>query len=340
MSIKRTSHCPRCAYPWQSCSSGAATAITATPAPAPAQITPPAAATPAPHPADTLFYIDSAGAAHCEVCGAHCPANWLTPPRTAAAAFFQGLLSLARGARVLRGRRRFLRHVILPPILTLLAYLIMIALGLWLLGDLTTSLSSLPWGLFDWARPAAAPGLSGAFILAMAILAYFTFAPVTMAIAGPFLDPVVAEIDHHILGRAPAPSRGIARDLWLAVRSALGMLTLSLGITLLALPLNLIPGVGSLLFLVILALLTGIQALDIPLGRRHLAFRTRLQLVRRNKAATLGLGLGSYLLFLIPILGWLVGPQLSAAGAAWTAHRLRKPANDPRATFSPRRGPA
>jgi len=158
----------------------------------------------------------------------------------------------------------------------------------------------------------------------VALLAYLTFAPVTMAIAGPLLDPVVTQVDRHVLGVAPNASRGMMRDLWLSARAATGMLALSLAVMLLAWPLNFLPGIGNLLFLVAAGGLTGLQCLDPALGRRQLALRARLALVRRNRAATLGLGLSCYLLFLVPVVGWLVGPQVSTAGAALVALRLRK----------------
>lgn len=273
---------------------------------------------------DALFYEDSAGAGHCLVCGAHCPAKWLSPYPSTMHAFFSGFVSLARGWNLLRARGKLTRRLIMPPAVALFSYFLILLVGLKLLGGIAEQLSAVSWGYFDWARPAAGAGMGAAFTFAMCVFAYLTFAPATMAIAGPFLDPVVKDVDRHVLGQAPELSRGIVRDFWLSLSSALGMLAISLGLTILALPLNLVPILGSLLYLAVVASLTGLQCLDVPLGRRQLRFRDRLALARANMGATLGLGIACYLLFLVPIVGWLVGPQVSTAGASLVAFRLRK----------------
>ncbi|MAE69016.1 MAG: hypothetical protein CME06_00950 [Gemmatimonadetes bacterium] len=318
--------CGRCGYPWQ------AFGKEAIPKAAAATRFPTSADAPPPLPdrgdektsSDALFYVDGAGAAHCEVCGAHCPASWLTPFRSTLGALLYGISAPPRGLALLRTRGALLRRVALPPLLAITAYLIVLFLGLSFLSGYADALAAGSWGFFDWARPAAGAGMGGAFTLVVALLAYFTFAPVTMAIAGPLLDPVVAEVDHHVLGVAPEHSRGLVRDLWFSTRSAIGMLALSLAVMLLALPLNIVPVVGNLLFLLVAGGLTGLQCLDPALGRRQLPFRKRLAMIRRNKAATLGLGVSCYCLFLVPLVGWLIGPQVSTAGAALVALRMNK----------------
>ena len=318
--------CGHCGYPWQAfgkeafpTSTGSTGFPTSADAPAPLPGRPQEST-----PSDALFYVDGAGAAHCEICGAHCPASWLTPFRSALGALLYGISAPPRGLVLLRARGALLRRVALPPLLAIGAYLIVLYFGLQSLGGYAEALAAGSWGFFDWARPAAGAGVGGAFTLVVAILAYFTFAPVTMAIAGPLLDPVVAEVDHHVLGVAPEHSRGRVRDLWLSTRSAIGMLALSLVVMLLALPLNIVPVIGNLLFLAAAGGLTGLQCLDPALGRRQFPFRKRLTMIRRNKAATLGLGVSCYCLFLVPIIGWLIGPQVSTAGAALVALRMNK----------------
>ena len=271
------------------------------------------------------FPLESSATAPCSACADPATPELLAPLGPPLAALVTGLRAPLQGLGfVSRADRHLWRWMILPPLMATLAFLLVLFSGWHLLGGFSDTLAAQNWGWLNWLRPATGASLGTAFTILLAALAYVAFAPISMALAGPFMDPIFRSVDRRVLGQSPQPSRGMLRDVLVAARDAIAMLALGLPITLLALLLNLIPVVGTPIYLVIVGYLTGLQALDGPLGRRHIPLRRRFEIARQNRAAVFGLGLTSYGLFLVPVVGWLLGPQSSGAGAAFLAHRLRK----------------
>ena len=80
----------------------------------------------------------------------------------------------------------------------------------------------------------------------------------------------------------------------------------------LLLPLNLLPGIGSVVHAVSSMLLTATLAsremMDGAMSRRRMGYRHKWRVVRRHKALMLGLGATCGLLVAIPVVGFFLLP--------------------------------
>lgn len=260
-------------------------------------------------------------AIRCELCGnpgavaprcARCAP--LEDARRGHPGFFGGLAAIVRGFGTVIGTPRLWPYAAIPVLITALFYA-GLALGAWAWSQsLAESLSSGNWGLFGFLKGIVtflAPILG---VLLVFGIAFFTFTAVGTAIACPFLDFLTAKVEAR---RLPA-AKGVDETLWRGtVRSivdALRLLAVQLMVLVLALPLNLIPGVGTILWLLIGAWLAAFDFFDFPLVRHGYAWRERWEFLRRHYGACLGFGLGVFMSLTIPFLGLLVLP-VAVAGA-------------------------
>jgi len=94
--------------------------------------------------------------------------------------------------------------------------------------------------------------------------------------------------------------------------------------------LKLIPVVGYFLFAGLAGFASAIGLLDIPFSRRRFDLRQRLAFVSQHAPAVFAFGVVSSVMFLVPILGPLVGVPVSSIGGLWLFCRLDKNGMRPR----------
>ncbi len=139
--------------------------------------------------------------------------------------------------------------------------------------------------------------------------------------AAPFNDPLSARVENALTG-ARFDDRFSIKELFSDMaRIASGMCKLLLIIlifNLVILFLNLIPGVGAVIYSALsfasALFFVGFGFFDFPLERRRLVFGEKLKLVWRHRAMAIGLGLGFSLITIVPLVGFL-GLNLAAVGA-------------------------
>src|SRR5690606_18307290 len=148
----------------------------------------------------------------------------------------------------------------------------------------------------------------------------------------------------HAGGTAP-PFRW--KDLWIGtwvgLKHTLVRLALSLLVVVLLLPLNLIPGVGSLLYAGLSGLwgMLGLTAehLGAPLARHRYPSRTVFRVMRARPALSIGFGPGVWLIPIVPVLNAFFLPLGVVAGTLLFLglHRADAlPARTPASSWSPR----
>lgn len=153
------------------------------------------------------------------------------------------------------------------------------------------------------------------FWAAFGVATYFVFAFVVRVIAAPFLA-LLAERTVPTVAGAPAPaSPGGPFVRWVArpIGEAIVLLAIRLAVTLLTLPLLLVPVVGALLFAVVSMALLGLDLVDIAQSARGIVLGPRLRFARKNAWACLGLGVGAGLLMLLPCVNVLLLPATVVA---------------------------
>jgi CysZ protein len=109
-------------------------------------------------------------------------------------------------------------------------------------------------------------------------------------------------------------------------------LALIVGVFLLLLPLHLLPGVGSVLYLALsFAWACWCGALEFTgyaADRRHMGLRRKLAMIRRNLAPCMGFGLATVALLMIPFVNVFMVP-VSAVGGTLLFGMIQKAQRSP-----------
>jgi CysZ protein len=174
----------------------------------------------------------------------------------------------------------------------------------------------------DWAEtPRTVVRLAAtlAFIVVAVLLAAYTFAAVTLAVGDPFYERIWKAVEVR-LGDAPADlDLGVWRSILKAIGDGIRLLIPAIGIGLLVFACGLIPLVGTPLALVLGALFGGwllvVELSGFAFDSRGFTVRDRRRALSRRRARSLGFGIATYLLFLVPVLAVVVMPS-AVAGAA------------------------
>lgn len=157
-------------------------------------------------------------------------------------------------------------------------------------------------------------GLSFVLSSALGVFLFLVlFLPVVSLVCMPFLEPLALAAEEQWLGGASPSGPGLGLGTILA--DMLRLLVFKLALMLLALPLLLIPGLGFLLYLWIMAMLTALDFWDLTLGRKHYRFGAKLAFFRRYAPTFVLFSLPLMLMVWIPVLQLLMVPAGAVAGA-------------------------
>jgi uncharacterized protein involved in cysteine biosynthesis len=181
-------------------------------------------------------------------------------------------------------------------------------------------------GLADWGVAsllgsegwiATLAGLMGGLLVLVS--AVWLFVPVTMAIAGLFLDEVAEAVERrHYPALPPAKGSALHSQAWAGLKLGLQLL----GLTLLVAPLGIfLPPVGALAFWAIAAVSLGYGLFD-GVAQRRMSVAEAHVLRGRMRGPVLVLGGVLALLALVPVLNLTV-PVLGAAAMTHLLHRVR-----------------
>jgi CysZ protein len=254
-----------------------------------------------------------------------------------------GLRLYARGAGMVLRSPRLLRLGALPAVVTALLYLAALVVLARYLGDLVGLLTSFAAAWSPGARQLAEIVVGIALVAAVALVSVLTFVAVTLAVGGPFYEKLSEIVDDTV---GAVPDR--AGRSWLgSVRDGLLLVGMSV---LVAVPLfvaGFLPVVGQTVVPVVAALVGGrllVLELTAPaLERRGLGLASRRRVVRSRRALGWAVGVPTYLLCLIPLVG-IVAVPIGAAAATLVARELRgeptglpstRPVPPPRGEASP-----
>ncbi len=158
--------------------------------------------------------------------------------------------------------------------------------------------------------------VAGAAVAAAGILLLaYTFVAVTLLVGDPFYERIWRRVETN-LGDAPVEE---ARGLLRSVADAVRLVSLAILVAIALLICGLIPGLGQLLVLILGALCGGwilvLELTGFAFDARGFTLKQRRRMLRARRARSLGFGVLTYLLFLIPGAAVIVMPA-AVAGAA------------------------
>jgi CysZ protein len=174
----------------------------------------------------------------------------------------------------------------------------------------------------DWAAPwrtAVRVAVAVAVVLGSIVLLSYTYVAVTLLVGDPFYERIWRTVENRLGDAPPDSSTGIVRSALRALADALRLLAPVVLVGLAIMVCGLIPVVGGLMAFTLGALFGGwILALELTglaFDVRGYTLRQRRGLLASQRATSLGFGVATYLLFLIPFAAIFVMPA-AVAGAA------------------------
>lgn len=162
-----------------------------------------------------------------------------------------------------------------------------------------------------------------ALLVVAVIVIVFTFTTVTLIVGAPFYE----RIWHHVesrFGEVPADTRGFWRTLGSGIGDGLRMLVPTLLVAVPLFAVGIIPVAGQILSPILGAFFGGwflaVELVGPAFDARGKSLTERRAVLRSLRPMTLGFGLATYLLFLVPLGAVIVMPA-AVAGATLLARR-------------------
>ena len=216
--------------------------------------------------------------------------------------FFRGFLAPFRGA-VFVARERLWRHMLAPIILNVaLGIVTMVAASRFWTQEFSSMIAGSP--IVGWLATALMTVIGG-------VVLFILLQPLLSAI---FCDRLAEKVEERVRGSVPkvpfftSVGKALVHGL---LKLVLYAVAFGVGLALTTTPLL---GIGSLVGIGLGALFLAYDGFDYPLARRGATFGGKWAYLARNPALTLGFGLGTYVLYLVP-LAFLVAPPFAATGA-------------------------
>ena len=242
--------------------------------------------------------------------------------------FFRGVGDLGRGFRYWGSSPRLMLLGAIPAF-------IVGAIWVGLLIALLTSVDGVAaWltGFADsWAEPfrsALRVAAALAIVVLAVVLGALSFTAVVLTVGDPFYERISRRVEER-LGDPPVErDEAVLRGLLRAARDGVALLLASLVVGLLSFLLGLIPVVGPVIGAVFGAIVGGwflaVELTGTPFDARGFRLRERRRILRRSRARSLGFGVATWLLFLVPLGAVFAMPAAVGGATTLTRAALRR----------------
>ncbi len=228
--------------------------------------------------------------------------------------FFSGIGYLLRGLRVWGTNPGVMLLGAIPALIVGAVYVTAIVLLALNLDALVTWLTPFADALPEPVRPLVRVAAGFVLVAVTAFLFANTYAALTLAVGDPFYERVWRRTEQLLGNPPPEPKLNIGR----AIGNALRLVLVAIGIAILLFAGGFIPIVGTFVIPVLGAFWGGwLLALELSgyaSDARELTLKQRRWMLGRSRARTLGFGVATYLLFLVPLAAIFVMPA-AVAGA-------------------------
>jgi len=254
-------------------------------------------------------------------------------PRSTIRRFLAGCGYLGKGLAMWGSSPRAMLLGAIPPLIVGFVYsalVVVFAINLdAIVGWITPFADTWDAGFATVLRGAVGIGLVGAAIL----IGVFTFTAVTLTVGDPFYESISRIVEVR-LGNAPAElEESFWTGLWRGIGSGVRFLLLTASVGLLLFVLGFIPIVGQTIVPVLGWFFGGwflaIELSGFAFEARGLRLSDRRHALGRGRASTLGFGVLTYLLFLIPLAPVIVMPAAVAGATILARDAIEGPASEP-----------
>jgi len=247
------------------------------------------------------------------------------PPDTSSASpaaareFFAGAGFLVRGLRMWITSPRLMLLGAVPALIVGIVYVAGFVVLLVNLETIAAAVSPFASGWEEPWRTVVRVVVGAAIAAAGILLVAYTFVAVALLVGDPFYARIWRAVET-TLGDAPVePKRAVLRSILRSVTDALRLITLAVLVAIVLLLCGLVPVLGQLGVLVLGALFGGwiltLELTGFAFDARGFTLTQRRRMLRSRRARSLGFGVLTYVLFLIPGAAVIVMPA-AVAGAA------------------------
>jgi CysZ protein len=242
------------------------------------------------------------------------------PPAAAGrlAAALHGAGYLGRGLRTYLGTDGIRLLGILPVLIVGAVFWVVLVLLAVFVDELARLLTPFADTWSESGRLAVRALVGLAVIGLYLALIVVTFATLATLVGQPFYERISDRLEARLGDPPPGIDASWWRTLPRATLESLGLLTLTLLCAVPVFLLGVLPVIGQTVAPVVGAIVSGfflaIELLAIPLQRRGLNLRQRLRWVWRHRHVTVGFGVASFLLFLVPLMNVVAMPAAVVGG--------------------------
>jgi len=232
--------------------------------------------------------------------------------------FSRGFFSPFRSLQLLKRRPRLIIYILIPFLINLAVFTGAVYLGLDFFG--TTVVEYIPqgeawyWSILYWLLWVVA-------VLLTCVLVFFSFTVVGNLVASPFNDLLSERTEQILTGRDNDEKFSFRRflgDAWKTVLLEARKMWVFVVVMLLILPLNLLPGIGSVIYTLLAVALTlfflCIEYLGFVMVRKRQFFNEQRRFIFSRKFLMLGFGCGVMAVLAIPFFQFFCIP-LAVIGA-------------------------
>ena len=234
--------------------------------------------------------------------------------------FFAGVGFVGKGFRTYATSTRLMWLGVVPALIVGIVFAAAIVVLGMNFDGIVTAITPFArgWALEPLVRIAAGLAI---FAIAVVIIVY-TYVAVTLAVGDPFYERIWKAVELRHGDAPPEKKEGVWRAIGRGLGNGISLFLATVGISLLLLALGLVPVVGQIAAPVLGALFGGwflaLELTGYAFDARGFRLRDRRRLLGARRARTLGFGVATYLLFLIPFAVIFVMPA-AVAGATLLA---------------------
>lgn len=228
--------------------------------------------------------------------------------------FTAGVQDLVRGFGMI-GEPGLRRYAILPLLLSVLAFVVLLALSIHFFGDFVGWIEGFLPHWLAWAAWFLWIGFAALFVFGF----YFGFTLMVGLVGLPLFMALGNAVERRLTGRVPEVRHGTLYLIAVGTVRQIPRLGYLLGwllaVLLASVVLGFIPLVNALtapLWFLFGAWALAVMMSDFPLGARNYTWRHQHRLIRQNRSRVLGFGVACSFMALVPVLNLFLLPAATA----------------------------
>jgi CysZ protein len=249
--------------------------------------------------------------------------------KRAVSEFLAGFALLGRGLRLIVRRPRLFGLGAIPPAITSLVFIGILALVFAWLDPMVAWLTPFADTWSPETRVLIRVLIATALVAGLVLVMVVTFTTLTLTVGSPIYDKLSEAVEREF-GPVPRLDEPLATGAARAARHSITLIAVSVLVAVLLFAAGFVPGLGQTVVPVVSAAfggwMLGIELVGSAFERRGLlTLGDRRVAMRRRRARVLGFTVPTFLMLAVPLVGVVVFPVATAAGTLLARQLLDEP---------------